>query len=73
MSLRGERANVRGRLRGRHIPGSGDRAVRLTSAVRFRREAAGKKSCDLAQIPVSAGDAAPPWRNLVKYLPPIIP
>jgi len=28
-SLRGELANVRGRRRGRHIPGSEDRAVRL--------------------------------------------
>ena len=66
MSLRGALANVRGRHGVRHIPGSGDQAVRLTSAVRFRPKAdAGTSSFDLAQIPVSPGDAAPPWRNLV--------
>jgi hypothetical protein len=64
-SLRGELANVRGRRRGRHIPGSEDRAVRLTSAVRSSLAGAGKYSCDLAHVPVSSRDAAPPWRNPV--------
>ena len=65
MSLRGALANIRGRHDVRHIPGSGDQAVRLTSAVWFRPKATGNSSFDLARVPVSAGDAAPPWRNLV--------
>jgi len=64
-SLRGELANIRGRRRGRHIPGSKDGAVRLTSAGRSSLAGAGKKSCDLADVPVSSRDAAPPWWNPV--------
>lgn len=67
LARRGELANIRGWHDGHHKPESGESAVRLTSAVRdgFTRhhEGAGKKSCDLTQIPVSSADAAPPWRK----------
>lgn len=67
LARRGELANIRGWHDGHHKPESEERAVRLTSAVldgfNSRHEAAGKKSCDLTQIPVSSGDAAPPWRK----------
>lgn len=67
LARRGELANIRGWHDGHHKPESEEWAVRLTSAVRdgFKRrhEAAGKKSCDLTQNPLSSGDAAPPSRK----------
>ncbi|MET4484448.1 hypothetical protein, partial [Bradyrhizobium sp. F1.13.3] len=51
LARRGELANVRGWHDGHHMPGSGEWAVRLTSAVldgfKGVHEAASKKSCDL--------------------------